>query len=235
MQELIAPRPLRLTATPSFAFYSPSHTSSSSSFIRSRHSSVRILSSPSADAFARISLSDGNDTEYATDRDRSSVGLDDNDVPPSSPRLSPEALEEFLSILQPVIMRNPESPIMRPRLDRPYSWCHKRNRSGGSDEYRSISEQHSGEEFDQVGDEIKYDARHWHYSSILSSPVSRSHTQNPLARCVSQDIDLSSYLIRAISPRISTPSILALAQSIPIPPSPFPSSSRGTSPQTVEV
>lgn len=86
-------------------------------------------------------------------------------------RLSPEALEEFLSILQPVIMKNPDSPIIRPRYDRPYSWNHKRNRSSSSDEYRSISEQSlhskSGEELDQVSDEIKYDHRHWHYSSVL--------------------------------------------------------------------
>lgn len=239
MQDLVAPRPLRLAATPSFAFYS-SHTSPPSSYIRPKQSSVRLRSSPSAEAFARLSISDGSDVEHSNDKDHSSLIIDDADVPPStSPRLSPEALEEFLSILQPVIMRNPDSPIIRPRFDRPYSWGHKRNRSSSSDEYRSISEQSlhskSGEDsLDQVSDEIKYDNRHWHYSSVLSSPISRTHTQNPLARCVSQDMEISSFLLRAVSPRLSTPSILALAQSIPIPSSPFPSS-REPSPQTVEV
>lgn len=76
-------------------------------------------------------------------------------------------------------MRNPESPIVRPRFDRPYSWGHKRNRSSSSDEYRSISEDslhlQSGEEPDQSRDEIRYDGRHWHYASVLCT--------FPLGRC----------------------------------------------------
>lgn len=84
MQDLIAPRPLRLAAMPSFAFYSTSHTSSPPSYIRSRQSSVRLVSSPSAEAFARISLSDGNDAEHSIDKDRPSTVIEDTDTPASS-------------------------------------------------------------------------------------------------------------------------------------------------------
>lgn len=86
MQDLVAPRPLRLAAMPSFAFYS-SHTSPPSSYIRTKQSSVRLRSSPSAEAFPRLSISDGNDAEHGNDKDHSSLVIDDVEVPPStSPR-----------------------------------------------------------------------------------------------------------------------------------------------------
>lgn len=74
---------------------------------------------------------------------------------------------------------------------------------------------------------------------FLASPISRTHTQNPLARTVLHDLEVSShgaYLIRAPPSPTSSPAVLALAQSIPIPPSP-PSqvSSRGPSPHAMDV
>ena len=186
-------------------------------------------------------------------------------------RLSPDPLEEFLSILQPVMFHTPASPILRARYERPHPYkprSHRRTRStasASSDDAphspdrttsRGATKSANDEERDEVGDEIVFDPRPWAYSSLLgtciqspfrassnafplASPISRTHTQNPLARCVSHDFEVapqSAYLIRAAPSPISSAAVFALAQSIPIPPSP-PSqvSSRGSSPHAMDI
>jgi hypothetical protein len=121
---------------------------------------------------------------------------------------------------------------------------------------RGPSKSSNSEERDEVGDEIVFDPRPWPYSSLLgtciwsppwipaimyfsASPISRTHTQNPLARTVSHDLEVhtqSAYLIRAAPSPLSSPAVLALAQSIPIPASPPPQlSSRGPSPHGMDI
>ncbi|KAF8509543.1 hypothetical protein JB92DRAFT_2945549 [Gautieria morchelliformis] len=256
MHELIAPRPLRLTSAPSFTHHS--HSSPASSLIRPKPS-VRLVSAPPADAFARITLSENCDNDQPIDRDRPASAHDDADPVAASrdaacSRLSPDALEEFLSILQPVMFNTPASPMLRARYERPHPYkprTHRRTRSTASASSedasctperttsRGPSKSANSEERDEVGDEIVFDPRPWPYSSLLASPISRTHTQNPLARTVSHDLEVhtqSAYLIRAAPSPISSPAVLALAQSIPIPASP-PSqvSSRGPSPRGMDI
>ncbi|KIJ24220.1 hypothetical protein M422DRAFT_785922 [Sphaerobolus stellatus SS14] len=224
MHELVAPRPLRFTAAPAFALRSPT----SSPRIR-RRPSVRLIAAPT-DTFARISLADGGEDSPALELERSPSALDDVEGrrDTTSPRLSQDALEEFLSILQPVMFATPSSPILRTRYDRPIPyrpWSHVRSRSSASvsgDDSARAPERAVGttasEERDELGEELIFDPRPW--PSFLSSPVSRMHTQNPLARCVSHDFDVNTYYKRTATPPISSPAILSLAQSIPIPSTP---------------
>ncbi|KAF8590443.1 hypothetical protein K439DRAFT_1627725 [Ramaria rubella] len=248
MHDLVAPRPLRLNSAPSFAHHSYS------SFIRPK-SSVRLVSAPPTDAFARISL-EGNDDDQIAERDRSSSAYDEADSlatprDSASPRLSPDALEEFLSILQPVMFNTPASPIVRARYERPHPYkprSHKRTRStasASSEDSPCTPERATSrgtpynEERDEVGDEVFFDSRPWAYSSILASPISRTHTQNPLARNVSHDLEVpaqATYFIRGAPSPISSPAVLALAQSVPIPPSPpCHMSSLGPSPHAMDL
>ena len=290
--DLIAPRPLRLTA-PAFAHHS--HSTPASSLIRPQPA-VRLVSAPPPDAFARIILPEDDDDDHSVDRDRPFPAYDDADSPMSprdaaSPRyvlsvlspqigafvyfgssLSPDALEEFLSILRPVMFNTPASPILRTRYERPHPYkpkTHRRTMSANSvasddtrrtperTTSRGASKSSNSEERDEVGEEIVFDPRPWPYSSFLcacillsdsswahvdsfsASPISRIHTQNPLGRHVSHDPEVpfqSAYLIRAAPSPISSPAAFALAQSVPIPPSP-PSQtlSRGSSPQAMDI
>lgn len=82
MHELIAPRPLRLTSAPVFTHHS--HSSSASSLIRPKPS-VRLVSAPPTDAFARITLAEGYNDDESIDRDRPASAYDDVD-PVAAPR-----------------------------------------------------------------------------------------------------------------------------------------------------
>ena len=98
--------------------------------------------------------------------------------------LSPDALEEFLSILQPVMFSTPASPILRARYERPHPYkqrAHRRNRSTSSDDAprtpehtanRGACKSSNSEERDEVGDEIFFDPRPWPYSSLLGMSTS---------------------------------------------------------------
>jgi hypothetical protein len=104
------------------------------------------------------------------------------DHQPSS--LSPDPLEEFLSILQPVMFNTPASPILRARYERPHPYkprSHRRTRStasASSDDSphtpdcttsRGAALSPNSEERDEVGDEIVFDPRPWAYSSLLGT------------------------------------------------------------------
>jgi hypothetical protein len=77
MHELIAPRPLRLTSVPPFAHHS--HSIPVASMVRPKPS-VRLLSAPPTEAFARITLTEDCDDDQGIDRDRPTPAYDDADL-----------------------------------------------------------------------------------------------------------------------------------------------------------
>ncbi|KAL5511681.1 hypothetical protein ACEPAH_4899 [Sanghuangporus vaninii] len=219
---LVAPRPLRVDSFSQRASFSPV---------------ARILSPP-VEARSRVKLPDGE-----------SQPVDNSDdVPPSSGRntasprvnLSPEALEEFLSILRPSLF-SPNSPTFRARrnescsglafpLERPQTFrlregSHSKSPSLSSanaedrDNLNGTDGTHTTPDVRQSGDNDHPLGNLWRIPGILESPVSRTHTRNPFQRHPSYDTALTGVFASHLSPSL-----------LPLPPSPSPAPPLSLSP-----
>jgi len=161
------------------------------------------LVSAVADHFERAKV--GGDTDIDEQKGSALVESLSSDKDLASTRSSPrsslpsEALEEFLSILNPSSFFPPSSPILRTRRNGaslpnyPYQYRARVLRSGADsisfveeiDRARSSASTRSPEcqiERDEVaGDHERYDSEtfRWFATSTLSSPISRMQTRNP--------------------------------------------------------
>jgi hypothetical protein len=188
---LVAPRPVRIASEPGASSYA----------IRSG-TPYRLVSAV-ADHFERARISGDIDI----DEQKASILVEssslDRDLAStrSSPRssLPSEALEEFLSILNPSSFFPSSSPILRARRNGaslpnyPYQYRARVLHSRGDsvslveeiDRGRSSASTRSPEcqiERDEAaGDHERHDSDtfRWFATSALSSPISRMHTRNP--------------------------------------------------------
>jgi len=186
---LVAPRPVRIASEPGASSYAM------------RSATPYRLVSAVADHFERAKI--GGDIDI--DEQKASAFVEsassDKDLPStrSSPRssLPSEALEEFLSILNPSFF--PPSPILRARRNGaslphyPYQYRTRVLHSRGDsislmeeiDRARSNSSAGSPEftieRDDATGDHERHESEtfRWFATSTLSSPISRMHTRNP--------------------------------------------------------
>jgi len=185
---LVAPRPVRIASE-----------SGASSYAMRSGTSYRRVSSV-ADHFERAKVGGEIDEQKATAFFDSSSGDKDLASTRSSPRssLPSEALEEFLSILNPSFFP-PSSPILRARRNGaslsnyPYQYRARVLHSRGDsvslveelDHSLSTTSAQSPEctlEKDETAnDHERRDSEtfRWFATSTLSSPISRMHTRNP--------------------------------------------------------
>jgi len=188
----VAPRPVRIACEPTASSYAW------------RSGTPYRLVAAVADHFERAKI--GADIDIDEQKTPSFVGSASSDKDLASTRSSPrsslpsEALEEFLSILNPSFFP-PSSPILRARrngaslTNYPYQYRARVVHSRGDsislveeiDRVRSNASAGSAEL--TIGDEAMSDferhERHdsetfrWFATSTLSSPISRMHTRNP--------------------------------------------------------
>ncbi|KLO14163.1 hypothetical protein SCHPADRAFT_903475 [Schizopora paradoxa] len=143
----------------------------------------------------------------------------------ASPRinLSPDALEEFLSILRPSLF-TPSSPGIRRFGSGPTAFPYDRSqpfkpRDASQNKRASISsvegdfpaiESSPSPGFDHLSPEAdQFSAKAWRMPGLLESPVSRTHTRNPFYRHPSYETSLQGVVATHLSPTL-----------LPLPPSP---------------
>ncbi|EJD44070.1 hypothetical protein AURDEDRAFT_114384 [Auricularia subglabra TFB-10046 SS5] len=230
MQELIAPRPLRLAATPFGSSIVGGHQRRGSAPF------AKYSSPPISDALARLELAadqafDGSGAGMSASADPERAGS------PLGVEPGREALEEFLSILRPSVLLSPASPIARIRRSGHHSASSSLSMPSGSvspayerpghpyklarrDTSRSASSVSSdGAAADSASKRASIRSRSERESDVypaeldavlLASPISRSHTMNPLPRDPCYE-GMAQNLSFRLSSRTPSPAGLLLA------------------------
>ncbi|CCL99153.1 uncharacterized protein FIBRA_01168 [Fibroporia radiculosa] len=215
---LVAPRPVRLANPSGPTPYT--HFQNAIQRPQTRVAGVRLV----ADGVDRIKL--GEDVPQEDLKPPEPLSEREHVSPRASPRsgLSPEALEEFLSILQSSTLRfPPTSPILRStNANAPHSFFYRRATPC------SLSPSHQAEglglSLADPADEIRKESTTPAYpfkfiGGPLASPVSRTQTRNPFQRHPSYDTAFTGLLgPLSLSPSPSLPVAIALSPStVPLP------------------
>jgi len=190
---LVAPRPRRV-----------------SPFVASQRQIAQIVSPPleAAPRKSNAVEEDAPDKESAPSSGRSTA----------SPRinLTPDALEEFLSILRPSLFA-PSSPVIRRFGAGPTGFPYERQqpfkpRDASQNKQASINsvdgdlpaiESSPSPVLDLASAEgDQFSAKAWRMSGFLESPVSRTHTRNPFYRHPSYETSLQGVVATHLSPTL---------------------------------